>query len=98
MIDPAADDHAEIRSVGRALDLLDFMQRAAPAGNRVRDTTFYLVNVQVTPSRLMFPLISRRYASRMPNRQFPLLASSLRLASGWIDRLQKVAAAPKSRI
>src|SRR5262249_47516406 len=43
-------------------------------------------------------LISRGYASRMPNRRYTLGARSLRLASGWIDRLLQVAAAPMTRI
>ena len=98
MIDPAADDHAEIRSVGRALDLLDFMQRAAPAGIRVRDAATHLGIDPATASRLLATLISRGYASRMPNRRFTLGARSLRLASGWIDRLLQVAAAPMTRI
>src|ERR1700729_2882377 len=98
MIDPAADDPAEIRSVGRALDLLDFMQRAAPAGIRVRDAAAHLGIDPATASRLLATLISRGYASRMPNRRFPLGARSLRLASGWIDRLLQVAAAPMTRI
>ena len=58
MIDPAADDHAEIRSVGRALDLLDFMQRAAPAGIRVRDAAAHLGIDPATASRLLATLIS----------------------------------------
>jgi IclR family transcriptional regulator, acetate operon repressor len=98
MIDPAADDPAEIRSVGRALDLLDFMQRAAPAGIRVRDAATHLGIDPATASRLLAILISRGYASRMPNRRFTLGARSLRLASGWIDRLLQVAAAPMTRI
>ena len=98
MIDPAADDHAEIRSVGRALDLLDVMQRAAPAGIRVRDAAAHLGIDPATASRLLATLISRGYASRMPNRRFTLGARSLRLASGWIDRLLQVAAAPMTRI
>ena len=98
MIDPAADDHAEIRSVGRALDLLDFMQRAAPAGIRVREAAAHLGIDPATASRLLATLISRGYASRMPNRRYTLGARSLRLASGWIDRLLQVAAAPMTRI
>ena len=98
MIGPAADDSAEIRSVGRALDLLDFMQRAAPAGIRVRDAAAHLGIDPATASRLLATLVSRGYASRMPNRRYTLGARSLRLASGWIDRLLQVAAAPMTRI
>ncbi|MGO9630437.1 MAG: IclR family transcriptional regulator, partial [Xanthobacteraceae bacterium] len=51
-----------------------------------------------TASRLLATLISRGYASRMPNRRYTLGSRSLRLASGWIDRLLQVAAAPMTRI
>jgi IclR family transcriptional regulator, acetate operon repressor len=98
MTDPAADDHAEIRSVGRALDLLDMMQRAAPAGIRVRDAASHLGVDPATASRLLATLITRGYATRMPNRSYTLGARSLRLASGWIDRLLQVAAQPMTRI
>ena len=98
MTDPTADDHAEIRSVGRALDLLDMMQRAAPAGIRVRDAASHLGVDPATASRLLATLITRGYASRMPNRGYTLGARSLRLASGWIDRLLQVAAQPMTRI
>ena len=46
----------------------------------------------------MATLITRGYASRMPNRRYTLGARSLRLASGWIDRLLQVADAPMRRI
>jgi len=98
MTDPAADNHVEIRSVGRALDLLDMMQRAAPAGIRVRDAASHLGIDPATASRLLATLMTRGYASRMPNRRYALGARSLRLASGWIDRLHQVAAAPMTRI
>jgi DNA-binding IclR family transcriptional regulator len=43
-------------------------------------------------------LMTRGYASRMPNRRFTLGARSLRLVSGWIDRLLQIADAPMRRI
>jgi IclR family transcriptional regulator, acetate operon repressor len=98
MTDPAADDHAEIRSVGRALDLLDMMQRAAPSGIRVRDAATRLGIDPATASRLLATLITRGYASRLPNRRYTLGARSLRLASVWIDRLLQIAAQPMTRI
>ena len=98
MTDPAADDHAEIRSVGRALDLLDMMRRAAPAGIRVCDAAAHLGIDPATASRLLATLITRGYASRLPNRHYTLGARSLRLASGWIDRLLQAAAQPMTRI
>jgi IclR family acetate operon transcriptional repressor len=98
MTDGQARDLAEIRSVGRALDLLDIMQRAAPAGIRIREAAATLGIDPATASRLMSTLMTRGYASRMPNRRYMLGPRSLRLASGWIDRLLQVAAAPMRRI
>ncbi len=98
MTDRQAGDFAEIRSVGRALDLLEIMQRAAPAGIRVCDAAASLGIDPATASRLMATLMTRGYASRMPNRRYTLGARSLRLASGWIDRLLQVADAPMRRI
>ena len=65
-----AGDFAEIRSVGRALDLLEIMQRAAPMGIRVSDAAATLGIDPATASRLMATLMTRGYASRMPNRRF----------------------------
>jgi IclR family acetate operon transcriptional repressor len=98
MTDLAADHHAEIRSVGRALDLLEMMQRAAPSGIRVRDAASHLGIDPATASRLLSTLMRRGYASRTPNRRYTLGPRSLRLASGWIDRLLQVAAQPMTRI
>jgi IclR family acetate operon transcriptional repressor len=98
MTNKRAGDCAEIRSVGRALDLLEIMQRAAPAGIRVSDAAATLGIDPATASRLMSTLTTRGYASRMPNRRFTLGARSLRLASGWIDRLLQGAGAPMRRI
>ncbi|HEY7609248.1 MAG TPA: IclR family transcriptional regulator C-terminal domain-containing protein [Alphaproteobacteria bacterium] len=93
-----AGDRAEIRSVGRALDLLDMMQRKAPAGIRVRDAADQLGVDPATASRLLSTLIAHGYASRLPNRQYMLGTRSLRLATAWVDRLIEVAAAPMARI
>jgi IclR family transcriptional regulator, acetate operon repressor len=98
MTDRQAGEHAEIRSVGRALDLLDIMQRAAPAGVRVCDAAAHLGIDPASASRLLSTLITHGYASRLPNRRYTLGARSLRLASAWIDRLLQVAAPPMSRI
>jgi len=98
MTDRQAGDHAEIRSVGRALDLLEIMQRAAPAGIRVCEAATHLGIDPATACRLLSTLITRGYASRMPNRRYTLGARSLRLASGWLDRLLQVAAPPMTRM
>ena len=74
------------------------MQRAAPAGIRVADAAAHLGVDPATASRLLATLISRGYASRTPNRRFTLGVRSLRLATGWVDRLMQVAAAPMARI
>jgi len=98
MTDRQAGEFAEVRSVGRALDLLEIMQRAAPTGIRVSDAAATLRIDPATASRLISTLITRGYASRMPNRRYTLGPRSLRLASGWIDRLLQVAAEPMRRI
>ena len=67
-----AGDFAEIRSVGRALDLLEIMRRAAPAGVRVCDAAASLGIDAATASRLMATLMTRGYACRMPNRRYAL--------------------------
>lgn len=89
---------AEIRSVGRALELLDIMQRAAPAGIRVGDAAAQLGVDPATASRLISTLMSHGYASRLPNRRYALGARSLRLATAWVDRLVQLAAPPMARI
>jgi IclR family acetate operon transcriptional repressor len=98
MDDRGTGEHGEIRCVGRALDLLEIMQRAAPAGIRVADAAAQLGVDPATASRLLATLISRGYASRTPSRRFTLGVRSLRLATGWVDRLMQVAAAPMARI
>ena len=83
MRDRHAGEFAEIHSVGRALDLLEIMQRAAPAGIRVSDAAATLGVDPATVSRLMSTLITRGYASRMPSRRYTLgcalVAACLRL-------------------
>ncbi len=96
--DRGAGEHGEIRCVGRALDLLEIMQRAAPAGIRVADAAAQLGVDPATASRMLATLISRGYASRTPNRRYTLGARSLRLATGWVDRLMLLAATPMARI
>jgi DNA-binding IclR family transcriptional regulator len=59
MRDRHAGEFAEIHSVGRALDLLEIMQRAVPAGIRVSDAAATLGVDPATVSRLMSTLISR---------------------------------------
>jgi IclR family acetate operon transcriptional repressor len=91
-------DTEEVRSVGRALDLLEIMQHAAPAGIRVCEVATALGVNPATASRLISTLMTRGYASRMPNRRYTLGPRSWRLASDWIDRLLLVATAPMKRI
>jgi DNA-binding IclR family transcriptional regulator len=65
-------DRAEIRSVGRALDLLEIMQSAAPAGVRVCEAADHLGVDPATASRLLSTLMAHGYASRMSNRRYLL--------------------------
>jgi len=91
-------DRAEIRSVGRALDLLEIMQRAAPAGVRVGEAAERLGVDPATASRLLSTMLAHGYASRMPNRSYTLGARSFRLASAWVDRLIRIAAPIMARV
>jgi IclR family acetate operon transcriptional repressor len=96
--DRVTGEHGEIRCVGRALDLLEIMQRAAPVGIRVGEAATHLGVDPATASRLLATLISRGYACRTANRRYTLGARSLRLATGWMDRLIQLAAPPMARI
>jgi DNA-binding IclR family transcriptional regulator len=98
MLDRRPSDQTEIRSVGRALDLLEIMQRAAPAGIRVSDAASHLGVDPATASRLLSTLIAHGYASRMPNRHYTLGVRSLRLAAAWVDRLIQLAGPSMARI
>ena len=86
-------DRTEVRSVARALDVLEMMRRRAPAGIRVREAAEHLGVDSATASRLLSTMIARGYASRLPNRHYMLGTRSLRLATTWIDRLIEVAVA-----
>src|SRR5262245_23344977 len=98
MMAQRSSDQTEIRSVGRALDLLDIMQQAAPAGIRVSDAAAHLGVDPATASRLLSTLIAHGYAGRLPNRRYTLGVRSLRLATAWVDRLIQLAAPPMARI
>jgi DNA-binding IclR family transcriptional regulator len=89
---------AEIRSVARALELLEILQRRAPAGIRAREAAEQLGVDPATVSRLLATLIAHGYASRLPNRQYMLGSRSLRLAAAWVDRLIQIAAPPMARV
>ena len=93
-----AGERAEIRSVGRALDLLEMMQRKAPAGIRVRDAAKHLGVDPATASRLLSTLMGHGYASRLPNRRYMLGARSLGLATAWVDRMIRIAAPAMARV
>jgi IclR family acetate operon transcriptional repressor len=94
----AAGERAEIRSVGRALDLLEMMQRKAPAAIRVRDAARHLGVDPATASRLLATLMGHGYASRLPNRRYMLGTRSLWLATAWVERLFRIAAPPMARV
>ena len=90
-------DRTEVRSVARALDVLEMMRRRAPAGIRVREAAEHLGVDSATASRLLSTMIARGYASRLPNRHYMLGTRSLRLATTWIDRLIEVAGPSMAR-
>lgn len=98
MADGANRDRSEIASVARALDLLDILQRAAPGGIRVGDAAQDLNVDPATASRLLATLAAHGYASRLPDRRYTLGVRSLRLATGWIDRLLQTAAPAMARV
>lgn len=98
MVDREPGNRAEIRSVGRALDLLEIMQRAAPAGIRVCDAASDLGVDPATASRLLSTLMAHGYASRTPNRRYTLGVRSLHLATAWVDRLVQLAAPTMARV
>lgn len=98
MMGREAGEGAEIRSVGRALDLLEIMQQAAPAGIRVSDAAAHLGVDPATASRLLSTLVAHGYASRLPNRRYTLGVRSLRLATAWVDRLVQLAGPIMARV
>jgi IclR family acetate operon transcriptional repressor len=91
-------DRTEVRSVARALDVLEMMRRRAPAGIRVREAAEHLGVDSATASRLLSTMIAHGYASRLPNRHYMLGTRSLRLATTWIDRLIEVAGPSMARV
>ena len=98
MAERGARDRAEIASVGRALDLLDLLQHAAPGGLRVGDAAAKLGVDPATASRLLSTLQAHGYASRLPDRRYALGVRSLRLATAWVDRLLQLAAPVMARV
>src|SRR5262245_42457585 len=94
----AGGDRAEIRSVGRALDLLEMMQCRAPAGIRVCDAAAHLDVDPATASRLLGTRVAHGYASRLPNRGYMLGVRSLWLATGWVDRITRIATPAMARL
>jgi IclR family acetate operon transcriptional repressor len=93
-----AGDNTEIRSVGRALELLEIMQRRAPAGIRVSEAAEQLGVDPATASRLLSTMVAHGFASKLPNRRYMLGTRSLRLATAWVDRLIQVAGPPMARV
>lgn len=92
------ENPSEIRSVARALDLLEMMQMRAPSGIRVQEAAERLNVDPATVSRLLSTMIAHGYASRLPNRQYMLGTRSLRLATSWVDRLIQIVAPPMARV
>lgn len=91
-------NQVEVRSVARALDLLELMQRRAPGGIRVREAAAHLGIDPATASRLLSTMIAKGFASKAPSRLFMLGTRSLRLATDWVDRLIAVAGPTMARV
>ena len=86
-MDAGVRDRAEIRSVGRALDVLEILQRAAPSGVRVCEVADRLGVDPATASRLLSTMISHGFASRMPDRSYTLGTRSFRRSSSTAFRM-----------
>lgn len=97
-MDQSVRDRPEIQSVGRALDLLEILQHAAPSGVRVCEVADRLGVDPATASRLLSTMISHGFASRMPDRSYTLGTRSFRLATAWVDRLLRIAAPIMARV
>lgn len=76
-----------MRSIGRALDVLDLLRGAGPHGLRVTDLALRVGVDAATISRTLATLVSRGYASRLANRRYTLGPWSARLPERWIDRV-----------
>jgi IclR family transcriptional regulator, acetate operon repressor len=98
MTDAGIVTDEKIHPVSRALDLLEIIQRAAPAGIRESDAAASLGVDSITASGLLSTLLEQGYASRMPDLTYTLGVRSLRLSAGWVDSLVQHAAAPMARI
>ncbi|MEJ8573577.1 IclR family transcriptional regulator [Microbaculum marinum] len=98
MGDRQVADRSEVRSVGRALELLEILQQAAPTGVRVCDVAQELGVDPATVSRMLSTMVSHGYASRLPNRAYTLGVRSQRLAAAWVDRLLQLAGPTMARV
>jgi DNA-binding IclR family transcriptional regulator len=87
-----------VRSVSRALELLDALGECAPEGLRGRDLARRLGVDPATVSRMLATLVARGYASRTADRRYTVGPRSLRLATAWIDNVLARAAPVLSRI
>jgi DNA-binding IclR family transcriptional regulator len=76
-----------VRSVDRALELLDVLADSAPVGVRGRELARRLRVDPATVSRMLGTLVARGYASRTPDRRYTVGPRSLRLATAWIGSL-----------
>jgi IclR family acetate operon transcriptional repressor len=87
-----------VRSVSRALELLDVLGESAPEGVRGQDVARRLGVDPATVSRLLGTLVERGYATRTSDRRYTVGPRSLRLATAWIDNVLQRAAPVLSRI
>ncbi|OHV36555.1 MULTISPECIES: IclR family transcriptional regulator [Pseudofrankia] len=87
-----------VRSVDRAFNALELLVEAAPHTVRVVDVAARIGADPATASRLLATLTNRGYASRTPQRRYTVGPRSLRMASGWVERLQVASAGPMERM
>lgn len=88
----------QIRSVGRALALLDALAEAGAEGARVTDLAARLMVDKSTVSRLLSTLEGRGYAGRLSNRRYGLGAHSIGIATSHVSPLVQRAAPHMARV
>lgn len=75
-----------VRSVARALDVLDALREASPLGLRVTDLADRLGVDAATVTRLLQTFVSRGYASQLASRRYTLGPAVARLPRHWLDQ------------
>lgn len=79
---------SEIRSVARALEILDVLA-SAPSGVRVTDLAAEVGVDKSTVSRLLGTLVGHGFATRLPDRRYTVGSHALRLYADQAGRLAR---------